>query len=266
MDHIQLWHRLLLGLRLASAGVVALAATLGGERAAGAQHRAAWPPSLAVRGGSGAEGPGWRLKPASSTPVCTAIPISPATVSCTTLTAAFVLPDQGPAPRGPRYHQAVKAAPWATLMAPSSWSNQGARETALAEARAPMENGYEPPSPWQVQVDQELFILIADLLGTKLTMRSYGTDLKEVGAWRRMEELEAASRRATYLDVEEYIGHPDEGKIAGSVMAVGLSLTALTGVLALGQWDEVNSKGMTVKVRARGWPPGPRIKGTFNGL
>jgi hypothetical protein len=131
--------------------------------------------------------------------------------------------------------------------------------------RAPIENGFEPPPRRQIKVDRELFLLLADLLDTNIAVRRYGDDLDEIRAWNTMRESEMASERATYLDVEEYMGHSEEDSVDAPWMTAGMSLTALSGFLAMADRDEVVvNESLELRVRPRFWPPGLHLKGTFS--
>jgi hypothetical protein len=178
-------------------------------------------------------------------------------VSCATLAWAFV-PEEAESRAGRIYgnHHHWAASTWLL----------GTKSDVLPATpeRTPMGHGFELPPRRQMQADYEVFKLIANLTRIRIAQRSYGDDLEKMGPFRSVRELEAARDRGTYLDIEEYVGHPDENKVSPLFLAGGLSLTVLSGALALLDWDEVEGVGSDARVRPNGWPPGLRIKGHFS--
>lgn len=238
-------------LRTASACALIVAASLGAGQAEGADK--------APHGRSSelsafdAERASWRLAPESPRPGCVTVPsLDPAEVSCATVTSVF---PTSPAGYGANPTRTRVTIPWSTVVQ---------RPNVRPEPeRAPIENGFDPAPRWQVEVDRELFLMIADLTNTTLAMRSYGEDVEEMRAWRNMRDDERTRKRGTYFEVEEFMGHSDDDKVDPMVFA-GMSLTALTGFLAAKDWDEVViNETLDLKVRPKLWPPGLRIKGTF---
>jgi hypothetical protein len=200
-----------------------------------------------------AERAGWRLPPASPRPGCVTAPsLDSAEVSCATVTSVFP-PSSSDFSANPR--RARVTIPWETVVQRP--------DVRPSPERAPIENGFDPAPRWQVEIDRELFLMIADLTNTPIAMRSYGEDVEEMRAWRNLHDDERTRKRATYLEVEEFMGNSRDDNVDPLVVA-GMSLTALTGFMAMADWDEVViSETLGLKLRPRLWPPGLRVKGTF---
>lgn len=238
-------------LRTASACALIVAASLGAARAEGADK--APPGRDAERFTYDAERVGWRLASANPGPGCVTVPtLDPAEVSCATVTSVFPPSSTG---YGANPSRARVTIPWTTVVQPP--------DVRPTPERAPIENGFDPAPRWQVEVDRELFLMIADLTNTHIAVRSYGEDVEEMRAWRNLRDNERTRKRGTYFEVEEFLGHSDDDKVDAFVVA-GMSMTALTGFVTMADWDEVViSDTLELKLRPRLWPPGLRVKGTF---
>jgi hypothetical protein len=241
------------GLRAAVGALIVAASVCGGAEEAHAQPRPA-----SDRGAARREG---RIErpPATMTPrACTTVPVlDPGVISCSALEWVFASDDGG--------SEAARAYLNRRASAALTRAIQFDRRARAAAAGKPMVNSFEMPPQWLVRSDYELFNVIADFTGTNVIHRSYGygTDVEEMRAFRSMSELEASRKRATYTDVEEYVGNRDDNKVSPLFLAGGLSLTALTGALAIVDHDEVPVVGESAHVRPMGWPPGLRLKGHF---
>lgn len=241
------------GLRTALVGALIVTASLSAARAASAQDPRKALQDRKALASAQAERVGWRAPPAHTMPECVTVPtLDPEDVDCATMVSVF----GGPASNFADPRRTRVTIPWATVVQRPS--------DRLRFERAPIENGFEPPPRWQIEVDREFFVLLADLTDTNITMRTYGDDLEETRAWHNLLEDERASERATYLEVEEFMGHSEENSMEGPWLTGGMSLAALSGVLAAVDHDEaVISENLELRLRPRFWPPGLRLKGTF---
>jgi len=144
---------------------------------------------------------------------------------------------------------------------------QGPKATKIARKkagpRAPMQNGFEPAAIVEPEFRREILLFLASLTGD-LSLRREGRQLPRIATIRALAETQAladAHRRATYIEIEDFKG-PDKTITTPPAMVAGAVLLGTGAVARLrgGGSGEPDA----VLLRPQLWPPGIRIKGTFD--